>query len=181
MERQIQELYTPLFLYIRKRIHKLEDAEDLTQEVFYKLSKSNTDRIENVKSWVYTIAKNTITDYYRKRKIYAEAIDENTMEAEYNDTDVVKELGHCIAAYINRLPEEYRILMTLSELEDKPQKEIAEKLEMNYVTLRSKIQRGRKLLKRIFSECCTVSQGAKGSIIEYQKNKGCEDGENNCN
>ncbi len=180
MEKQIQDLYTPLFLYVRKRINNLEDAEDLTQEIFYKLSKSNSDTIDDVKSWVYTIAKNTITDYYRKRKVYTENIDENTFEEAYNDHNVVTELSSCISAYVKELPTEYRSIMTLSELKDISQKEIAKKLNMNYVTVRSKIQRGRKLLKNIFSDCCTINQGAKGSIIDYQKKNGCSNKENDC-
>ncbi len=176
METQIQELYRPLFYYVKKRINSQEDAEDLTQEIFLKLAKSNINSIDNVKSWVYTIAKNTITDYYRKKKVYTEEVNEETIKDEYNDDNIVQELSGCITAYVEKLPEDYIEIMRLSELEDIPQKEIAEKLNMNYVTVRSKIQRGRKKLKAIFSDCCTIIQGAKGSILDYEKNNGCSDG-----
>ncbi len=179
MQRQIEQLYNPLFFYVKKRVNSKEDAEDLTQEVFYKLAKSDTGKIDNVKSWVYTIAKNTITDYYRKRKMITSDLEDYSFEAEIEAEDAAMELSNCVTPFVNELPEEYRSLLTLSELEEIPQKEIAEKLDMNYVTVRSKIQRGRKKLKEIFSDCCIIIQGGKGSILSYHERPKCN-GDNSC-
>tara|TARA_B110000211_G_C14066213_1_gene547780 strand:- start:1591 stop:2157 length:567 start_codon:yes stop_codon:yes gene_type:complete len=173
MEAQIDKLYKPLFLYVRKRINSQEDAEDLTQEIFLKLSKSDSEKIDNVKSWVYTIAKNTITDYYRKKKVHTEELEENIATKEFNNDNIAKDLSNCISPYLHKLPTELKEIMTLSKLKDIPQKEIANQLDINYITVRSKTQRGRKKLKSIFTECCTVSQGAKGSIIGFEKNTEC--------
>ncbi|MDY8134347.1 sigma-70 family RNA polymerase sigma factor [Aquimarina sp. 2201CG5-10] len=179
MQRQIEKLYNPLFLYVKKRVNSREDAEDLTQEVFYKLSKSQSDTVDNVKSWVYTIAKNTITDYYRKKKVYFEGINEISFTYEEEEEDASKELSKCVNSFIDELPEEYRSIMTLSELENVSQKEIADRLDMNYVTVRSKIQRGRKKLKELFSECCIIIQGGKGSILSYHQKEDCDEN-NSC-
>ena len=176
METQIQELYNPLFLFVRNRIRHREDAEDLTQEVFLKLSKSNGDHIQNVKNWVYTIAKNTITDYYRKKKIQTESLEDATFLVEPKEDDLVRDLSCCIFSYIDQLPEEYQAIMRMSEMEEMPQKEIAEQLGMNYTTVRSKVQRGRKRMRDLFSECCTVLQGGRGSILDYEQNRGCGSG-----
>ncbi len=145
----------------------------MTQEVFLKLSKSDSDKINNVKSWVYTIAKNTITDYYRKRKIYTEELEDKVIMEDYNDNNAVQELSTCITSYIEKLPEDYREIMRLSELENIPQKDIAVRLDMNYVTVRSKVQRGRRKLRDIFTECCNISQGAAGSILGYERKNRC--------
>lgn len=177
MERQIEQLYKPLFLYVRKRVNHQEDAEDLTQEVFYKLSKSDSDNIKSVKNWLYSIAKNTIIDYYRKKKVITtDEIEEISYTDDFSEEDIVYKMSKCISEFINELPEDYRYIMTLSELEETPQKEIAEQLNMNYITVRSKIQRGRKKLKHLFSNCCAVTQGRKGSILDIKKkdnNIGC--------
>ena len=173
MQGQITQLYNPLLGYVRNRVRNREDAEDLTQDVFLKLAKSNSEGVENLKSWVYTIAKNTITDYYRKRQLHTEEIAEDVYaQDEYIEANAVEELGSCVQSFVDQLPEEYKELLTLSELKDIPQKEIAEQLHMNYVTVRSKIQRGRKKLKELFEGCCTVLQGGKGSIVDYEKNRG---------
>lgn len=173
LQQQIQQLYNPLFLYIKKRVNNQEDAEDLTQEVFFKLSKSDSSKPENIKSWVYTIAKNAITDYYRKKKVLTEDVDnvEFVDEEEEDNKEAVNGLSSCVVSFINQLPEEYRSIMILSELENMPQKEIAETLGMNYTTVRSKVQRGRRKLKDVFTDCCTVLQGGKGSILGYSKNR----------
>ena len=174
MQKQIEQLYRPIYLYIRKRVSNQLDAEDLTQEVFYKLSKSNNDKVENIKSWLYTIAQNTITDYYRKQKHITEELDNIAFVAENSEEDVVREFSSCcITPFVNQLPADYRLIMTLSELEDISQKEIAERLDMNYTSVRSKIQRGRKKLRALISDCCTVVQGGKGSIIDFKKNGDC--------
>lgn len=174
MQGQIEQLYRPLFLYVKKRVNSQEDAEDITQDVFYKLSKSKTDAVNNVKSWVYTIAKNTITDYYRKKQIATNSLETSSFPEEYDHESVAEELSKCVTVFIQKLPEEYRSILTLSELEGMSQKQIAEKLDLNYVTVRSKIQRGRKKLRELFSKCCNVKQGGKGSILGYHPSSTCE-------
>lgn len=169
MEEQIEHLYKPLFLYINKRINNQLDAEDLTQDVFYKLSKSKNEQVKNIKSWVYTIAKNSIIDYYRKKKYFTEDVENIVLSEELLEKNAVSELSSCIAPFINQLPEDYRNIMKLSELDNVSQKEIAERIDMNYTTVRSKIQRGRLKLKDLISDCCTVIQGSNGGIIDYKK------------
>ncbi|WP_034041717.1 sigma-70 family RNA polymerase sigma factor [Wocania ichthyoenteri] len=175
MEKQIEQLYKPLFLYVRKRINNQLDAEDLTQEIFYKLSTSKNENVKNIKSWVYTIAKNSITDYYRKKKRFTEDIEVIEFQKELSEKNTVNELSNCIAPFVNQLPENYRTIINLSEIENFSQKEIAEKLNLNYTTVRSKIQRGRVKLKKLISDCCTITQGGKGAIMDYKKNKKCGD------
>ncbi|CAL2080618.1 sigma-70 family RNA polymerase sigma factor [Tenacibaculum sp. 190524A02b] len=174
MQNQIVQLYNPLLGYVKKRVRNQEDAEDLTQDVFLKLSKSNKNGVDNLKSWIYTIAKNTITDYYRKKQLETNSIEDDTFLNHDEQEDASIELGKCVNSFIDQLPEEYRELMTLSELQEVPQKEIAEQLNMNYVTVRSKIQRGRKKLKELFEGCCTVLQGGKGSIIGFKSKTDCD-------
>lgn len=174
MQNQVAQLYNPLLAYIRNRVRNQEDAEDLTQDVFFKLAKSNSSDIDNLKSWVYTIAKNTITDYYRKKQLQTNSIEDDSFFDIKTPEDAGQELSKCVGAFVNQLPEEYRELLTLSELKDIPQKEIAQQLNLNYVTIRSKIQRGRKKLKDLLEGCCSVLQGGKGSIMDFESKKGCD-------
>lgn len=175
MEHRIAELYQSLLHFVKKRVNNQHDAEDLTQEVFLKLAKSDLGSIQNVKSWIYAIARNTITDYYRKKKIPVDNIDTFDLVIEEAGKSVVEELSCCIERYVDQLPDDYRAIIRLSELENVPQKEIAIQLNMNYATVRSKVQRGRKKLKVIFGECCTFKQGGRGSILEYTNRDSCCD------
>ncbi len=170
MQNQVAQLYNPLLGYVRNRVRNQEDAEDLTQDVFFKLAKSNGNDIDNLKSWVYTIAKNTSSSM----QLETNSTEEDVFFGNDSEEDAGQELSKCVSAFVNQLPEEYRELLTLSELKDIPQKEIAQQLDMNYVTVRSKIQRGRKKLKELLEDCCSILQGGKGSIIEFESKTGCE-------
>lgn len=171
MEVRIEQLYQELYGYIRKRITNTSDAEDVTQDVFLKLSGSDLGKVNNLKSWMYTITRNTITDYYRKKKIITEENENLYVDELEKDSSAVEELSTCMLSFINQLPEDYKRILLLSEINNVPQKEIAEKLNMNYVTVRSKVQRGRNKLKTLFTNCCNIETDKRGSIIDYEKKK----------
>ncbi|WNJ17475.1 sigma-70 family RNA polymerase sigma factor [Pontibacter sp. G13] len=169
MSASIESLYLTLYQFVRKRVRNDADAQDLTQEVFLKLSKSDLGKVEDTRQWVFAIARNTITDYYRKRQISTEElVDESLRDSSAESSDAVRELGGCIKQFIQLLPESDRQLLIWADLEQVPQKEIAERLGINYVTLRSQIQRARKKLKDLFTSCCEITQGGRGSIMDYQ-------------
>ena len=57
-----------LFGFIKQRVSSKEDAEDILQDVFYQFA-GNTEPIEQVTSWLFTVARNKITDRYRKQQL----------------------------------------------------------------------------------------------------------------
>src|SRR2546423_1419015 len=56
-----------LFSFIKGKVKSNEDAEDILQDVFYQLTVSTTP-IEQLSAWLFTTARNKITDSYRKKK-----------------------------------------------------------------------------------------------------------------
>lgn len=54
--------------FIKQRVNSNEDAEDILQDVFYQFA-GNTEPIEQVTSWLFTVARNKITDRYRKKQL----------------------------------------------------------------------------------------------------------------
>ena len=67
IEQLIAEEGNRLLAFIRKRAPEGE-AEDILQDVFYQLTSTGTDKIEHLSSWLFTVARNKITDFYRKKK-----------------------------------------------------------------------------------------------------------------
>jgi RNA polymerase sigma-70 factor (ECF subfamily) len=63
----IQECYPFIFRYFYYRSIRREDAEDLTSEVFVRVVNSIKNQKEYFPAWLISIAKNLLTDYYRKR------------------------------------------------------------------------------------------------------------------
>jgi RNA polymerase sigma factor (sigma-70 family) len=64
----IKNISRQLFSFIKQRVNSNEDAEDILQDVFYRFA-GNTEPIEQASNWLYTVAKNRITDSYRKQKL----------------------------------------------------------------------------------------------------------------
>jgi RNA polymerase sigma factor (sigma-70 family) len=64
----IKEYSRRLLGFIKKRVQGNEDAEDILQDVFYQFAGS-TEPIERAGSWLFTVARNKITDSYRKQKL----------------------------------------------------------------------------------------------------------------
>ncbi len=64
----IKALSKQLLGFIRKRVNSTEDAEDILQDVLYQFA-GNTEPIEQVSGWLYKVARNKITDSYRKQKL----------------------------------------------------------------------------------------------------------------
>ena len=65
----IKKFGNKLFGFVRGKVKTNEDAEDILQEVWYQLSNlTNIDAIENTSAWLYSVSRNKITDFYRKKK-----------------------------------------------------------------------------------------------------------------
>lgn len=64
----IKSISSKLFGFIKQRVSSTEDAEDILQEVFYQFA-GNPEPIEQATGWLYKVARNKITDNYRKHKL----------------------------------------------------------------------------------------------------------------
>jgi RNA polymerase sigma-70 factor, ECF subfamily len=165
---------THLHSFIRSRVSNTHDAEDIYQDVMLKiLSKSDTLTSEkSLKSWLYAITKNQIIDYYRSRKSdlrknsvafeSQQIVDEVAVE----DDDTEAEFEICLRNYINQLPDDYREIILKSELDGVSQKELSQQLGLNYVTLRSKVQRGRNKIKENILKACVIELDAAGRVVD---------------
>ena len=84
--------------YIRKRIPENYEAEDILQDVFYQLTRgfNELSRIENMRSWLYTVANSKIIDRFRKKKTQTVNIisqDNSSMEGPLSLEDILPDLG----------------------------------------------------------------------------------------
>ena len=131
-----------LFDFIRRRVRTEADAEDILADVFYQMvaSYSVTEPIEKMTSWLLTVARNKIIDWYRKRKpesFRQQREDDNVLPLNLEDIlfdpgqnpDVLYErslLWTELADALEDLPDEQRNVFVMHELEGKSFKEIAE-------------------------------------------------------
>jgi RNA polymerase sigma-70 factor, ECF subfamily len=162
--------------FIYRRIPDGSVADGLLQEVFVKIH-AKIDSLRDgtrLQSWLYQVVRNTITDHFRSQKP-EEELPETLDLPELHESGVLEELAECVRPMINALPEEYRLPLLLSELEGFPQKEVGEKLGLSLSAVKSRVQRGRKRLKDLFTECCHFELDHRGSLMAYKPR--CDDGD----
>jgi RNA polymerase sigma-70 factor, ECF subfamily len=167
-----------LFSFIKSKVNNYQDAEDILQNVFIKVSTGIDDlnRKEKLQSWIYAIARNSIIDYYRtntakKNLVSEEDITDSFTDEEYVDT--TKGLDCCLIDFVNQLPEEYRGIIIDVEMRGVKQKDLVEKYNLAYPSIRSRVQRGREKLKQILLACCHIQWDNRGNILDVQSKAAC--------
>jgi RNA polymerase sigma factor (sigma-70 family) len=167
----VREYGSRLFGFIRGKVNSDEDAEDILQDVWYQFTNtSTTQTIEQVSGWLYAVAKNKITDRYRKKQ--PSLID----DLEFGDEDGELGLGNFLFAdnedpafsqirelfweeltvALEELPEKQRQVFVWNELEDQTLQEIADREGENLKTIISRkryaVQHLRKRLEYLYNE-----------------------------
>jgi RNA polymerase sigma factor (sigma-70 family) len=157
--RPISEIFaeerTRLRNFIRRRVPDPSDAEDIVQEVFYELVEANhlLMPIEHVTGWLFRVARNRITDLFRKKKpesFSGAAVEDEDgellqfqdllpspdvgPEALYARSVLLDELEHAL----DELPEEQRDVFVAHEMEGRSFKEMAAESGVSLNTLLSR-------------------------------------------
>ena len=164
--------------YLRGKVRSPEDIDDLTQEIFIKIHTSLASLKDEKKlaPWIYSIVRNSITDYYRKRNTGNTGADENISYS--GDSDEEKNVSgilHCLNVFIDRLPMKYREPLILSDIEGVKQKDLAKRMGLSYTGLKSRVQRGREMIKGMFIECCGVPFSSEGKLSgDYLDHENCK-------
>ena len=85
-----------------------------------------------------------------------------------------QEISGCLNLLIENLPADYREAIILSEIEGFSQKEVASKQDISVSGVKSRIQRGRGLLKNMLTDCCTFEMDHQKRFIDYQPKADCD-------
>jgi RNA polymerase sigma factor (sigma-70 family) len=165
--------------FIRRRVPDPRDAEDILQDVFYELVEANRllMPIEHVTGWLFRVARNRITDLFRKKK--PESFSDTAVTRNGNDDDDSSELPgfedllpspdagpealyarsallHELELAVDELPEEQRKVFVAHELEGRSFKEIAAETGVGLNTLLSRkryaVLHLRERLQNIYDE-----------------------------
>ena len=151
-----------VYSFLYRLAPKWDDLDDLAQEVFVKVYHSIKDLKDasQFKSWLHRIAVTVYLDELRRRKKRQERFvsDEVLMKTRSNSDGhpewelARKELHEQLQSAIDRLPEEFKLAIVLRELQELSYGEIAAALNTSIGTVRSRIFRGRKLLRDMLKE-----------------------------
>lgn len=155
------------FIYGRVRDQSLTD--DLLHDAFLKI-RLKMDTVEDpskLKSWIYQVTRNLIVDHYRKKDLVPEA---GVIDPGSNFNDCV---SNQMRKLIHALPDKYREAVQLSELGGMSQVQLAEYLGISFSGAKSRVQRGRVLLRRKLEEYMLLEADRYGNIIDCACKQAC--------
>ena len=192
---EIYDTFHPKILRYMTRLVGEPEAEDLTQEVFVKVSKALEGfRGESqLSTWIYRIATNAALDKLREPSFrqasqsgsldtfdrppgdVEEEIDEQNAWSETRTPSVEQqlvrqEMNECIQGFIEGLPESYRTVLVLSELEGLKNKEIADILGLTLNTVKIRLHRARERLKEALEANCGFYWIEENEFVPNLKN-----------
>ncbi|WP_046745979.1 sigma-70 family RNA polymerase sigma factor [Kordia zhangzhouensis] len=156
-------------------ISKVKDdqiADDLIQEVFIKVHTKLDTLIDErkIRPWILSISRNTVLDYFRKnnKEVPLPKEKEEVIVSEENYTHSEKD---CLPGILKNLPEKYRKPLFLADIKGIKQTVIAKQLNLPLSTVKSQIQRGRKLIVQGYMDCCDYQLNEKGVLVGEVKDK----------
>lgn len=167
------EVEAQLRPYVARRVPSPADVDDVLQETFVRMHRglATLSDDERFGPWVYRIASNAIADHLRARVRHPVAAGESASKPESAtggefDEHLEADLAECVALFVARLPSPYREAITLTELEGLTQKDAAEMLGVSVSGMKSRVQRGRERIRRMFEECCEMTVDCRGHVTE---------------
>lgn len=159
-----------LFGFIRDRVRTEEDAEDILQDVWYQLSRVvDLDQISSLSGWLYEVARNRITDRYRRTREMTMtdasraddeedlSLDDLLADPDSADDPAFRDLiWDELMRALDELPENQRSVFVQNELEDQTLQAIADQTGENLKTIISRkryaVQHLRKRLQSLYDE-----------------------------
>ena len=149
-----------------------EDAADLLQETCLKAFRffESFQPGTNCKAWLYRIMKNSFINRYRKAQKAPESVDFDDVKEFYHSIRPEGEVGNDmqhevfsqllsdeVTSAVNQLPPDFRTVVILSDIEDFTYEEIAKFVDCPIGTVRSRLHRGRRLLRENLESYATSS------------------------
>lgn len=156
--------------FIFCKVKHADIADDLLQETFIKVhTKLHFLKDDSkVKAWLFSIARYTVMDYFRTHHNTSELSDKGII---LDERPLEHTREDCLHGIIKSLPNKYRIPLFLFDIQGMKQVAISEQLELPLPTVKSQIQRARKMIAQGFVACCDFKMNDEGYLVGELKDK----------
>lgn len=183
---EVYERYHRKVVAYAAKLLGTDQAEDIAQEVFVKVGRSLGTLSDRTKltSWIYAITLNTVRDHARKHGADADRVEplhgDAATDAEAGDhlsevrdtasrspeqAAIRNEMIACYLDYVRRLPRHYYQVYALSEFEDLPNQEIADRLSLSLGAVKIRLHRARSLLYGELRRSCRCYHNERGELM----------------
>ncbi len=146
-----KQYYDKVYRYVRSKVSDPQETEDLAASVFVKVCQ-NLSRFDgqkaSVSTWVYTITRNTVIDYFRKTKFQAQWQDGIAQEPDPAGQLPGGELLEELAAALEQLGQRERDLVILHYYYNRTLKEIAAQMQISYSSTKRLHEKALAMLRK---------------------------------
>lgn len=136
-EQIYEEYHTKVLRYIQSKVNDFYLAEDLCSDVFVKVyEKLDTfdEKKASISTWIFTITRNRLIDYYRTRKVNVEIPDNLAYEEDYSDID--EEKLESLAIGLKSIDDRSKKIVVGHYYDGKSLKQLAEELGISYAYIK---------------------------------------------
>ena len=159
-------LSSELRRFIRRRVSDDHVSDDLLQETFVRVHRNikALQDAERLAAWVYQIARNVVNDHHRGAMTSTVTL----ADAEPVDDSGVDEpqFGRVwLDEMIRTSPNGYREAVQVAEVDERSQQYVADQLGLSLSGAKSRIQRGRAMLKDVLEQCCSFELDSRGRVM----------------
>jgi RNA polymerase sigma-70 factor (ECF subfamily) len=181
---KIHDEFRPRIFHYLSGMAGKDNAEDLTQVVFEKVSRglSNFRGESSLATWIYRIATNVAMDHNRsasarKTIISLDTIDDNCdcnvlSDEKLRNADqhlMRREMNACIHRIVKQMPESERAVLILSEFEGMKNREIADILDLSLDAVKIRLHRARTRLRKDIKAECNLDRDERNELVCYPK------------
>ena len=178
-----------MYRYILGMVRDPAEAEDLTQETLLRAygKLASLEDPARLVPWLYRIATNVTYDRFRQAS-YRHRPQQLSEDGEGPDREAVvdladsgprldklmqqREMSSCVQDYIAALPESYRAVILLHDVQGLTNPEIAEMLGLALATVKIRLHRARNRLRAALGEGCSFSSDERGVKVCEPRSEG---------
>jgi RNA polymerase sigma-70 factor (ECF subfamily) len=159
--------------FVARRVRAPHDVDDITQESLMRLYRGARNLRDEpaLEGWMYRIARSAIIDHYRRSAVRPEPVDPEDLDLRERDDETASPdadaaLAECLTPLLARIPDTYRTALELTDLGGLTQDEAATKLRLSTSGMKSRVQRGRRMLRDEVVKCCRIELDASGALAD---------------
>lgn len=161
--------YADLHAFVAARVRGAADADDVVQLVLERaLLKAPSTELDNVAAWLFGVARNAVTDYYREQArrslAIAEALELDDTPFEAAESERAAVLA-CMEPLLATLDPDDARLLRWADMEGRAMQAIADELGISLTAAKSRVQRARKDFVKTTQACCVVNQDPRGRVV----------------
>jgi RNA polymerase sigma-70 factor (ECF subfamily) len=159
-----------LLAFVRRRVDDADAAEDLVHDVLARalVPGGGPRDAARLRPWLFQVMRNALVDHYRARRPHRPLPDDLAAPDGDAAGETRAELARCMAPLLRALPAGHRDAVRMSEMEGRPQREVAAALGISLSGAKSRVQRGRARLDALLHACCRIERDARGGARDFE-------------